>query len=112
MKRSAIVAAALLLGCNTNPPELLPPPFGPNGPQPTRLFFPTGLAQPDGGGLLVANGNFNRAFEAGTGVSIDRTYLDSLFGADLDCSVPRPDPGCNPQIPRSKLVRADMIRHS
>ena len=34
MKKSAIVAAALLLGCNTNPPELLPPPFGPNGPQP------------------------------------------------------------------------------
>ena len=109
MKRSAIVAAALLLGCNTNPPELLPPPFGPNGRQPTRLFFPTGLAQADGGVLLVANGNFNRAFEAGTVVSIDRTYLDSLFGADLDCSVPSPDPGCNPQIPQDKFLDAVMI---
>src|SRR3989441_4379545 len=109
MKRSAIVAAALLLGCNTNPPELLPPPFGPNGPQPPRLFFPTGLAQADGGVLLVANGNFNRAFEAGTVVSIDRTYLDSLFGADLDCSVPSPDPGCNPQIPQDKFLGAVMI---
>jgi len=109
MKRSAIVAAALLLGCNTNPPELLPPPFGPNGRQPTRLFFPTGLAQADGGVLLVANGNFNRAFEAGTVVSIDRTYLDSLFGADLDCSVPSPDPACNPQIPQDKFLDAVMI---
>ena len=30
MKKSAIVVAALLLGCNTPPPELLPPPFGPD----------------------------------------------------------------------------------
>jgi len=97
MKKSAIVAAALLLGCNTNPPELLPPPF--NG-QDTRLFFPTGLAKADGGVLLVANGNFNRAYQAGTVVSIQRTYLDSLFDLDLDCAVAGADPQCNQQIPK------------
>ena len=109
MKKSAIVAAAMLLGCNTNPPELLPPPFGPNGPQPTRLFFPTGLAKAGGGVLLVTNGNFNHAFEAGTVVGIQRAYLDSLFDLDLDCAVATPDPRCNPQIPQDQFSGAVMI---
>ena len=44
MTKSAIAAAALLAACNTMPPAVLPPPFGPDGPQAPRLFFPTGLA--------------------------------------------------------------------
>ncbi|HMC33242.1 MAG TPA: hypothetical protein VKH65_02490, partial [Myxococcales bacterium] len=83
MKKSAIVAAALLLGCNTLPPELLPPPFGPDGPKDPRLFFPTGLAAASNG-LLVANGNFNRAFEAGTVVQISRGHIESLLGRTID----------------------------
>jgi hypothetical protein len=118
MTKSAMVAAALLLGCNTAPPELLPPPFGPGGPQPARLFFPTGLAQVPDGGLLVANGNFNRAFEAGTMVNLDRTYVASLLdncvaassdgGVSADAGV-NPDGGCNPQIPPEKFLGSAMI---
>jgi hypothetical protein len=110
MKKSAIVAAALLLGCNTNPPELLPPPFGPNGPQPTRFFFPTGLAKASGGVLLVANGNFNRAFQAGTVVSVKREALDGLLSSNLDCDVANPDPGCTAPIdPAQFFADAVMI---
>jgi hypothetical protein len=103
MKKSAIVAAAMLLGCNTNPPELLPPPFGPNGPQPTRLFFPTGLAKAGGGVLLVANGNFNHAFEAGTVVAVKRKALDDLLSSSLDCDVANPDPACTAPIDPTKF---------
>jgi YVTN family beta-propeller protein len=99
MKKCAIAAAALLAACNSTPPELLPPPFGPNGTQPARLFFPTGLAKTPDGTLLVANGNFNHAFDSGTVVSISRAYLDSKFRLGLDCDVPTPDPQCTPQIP-------------
>jgi hypothetical protein len=110
MKKSAIVAAALLLGCNTTPPELLPPPFGPNGPQPTRLFFPTGMAKAAGGVLLVANGNFNRAFEAGTVVSVKREALDGLLSSTLDCDVANPDPACTAPIqPAQFFADAVMI---
>jgi len=110
MKKSAIVAAALLLGCNTTPPELLPPPFGPNGPQPTRLFFPTGMAKAAGGVLLVANGNFNRAFEAGTVVSVRREALDGLLSSTLDCDVANPDPACTAPIqPAQFFADAVMI---
>ena len=114
MKKSAIVAAALLLGCNTLPPELLPPPFGPDGPKPPRLFFPTGLAAASNG-LLVANGNFNRAFEAGTVVQISGGYIDSLLKSTIDCDV---DPAtldqatkdaCYPQIPPAEFIGSAMI---
>src|SRR5262249_27650458 len=89
MKKSAMAVAALLAACSSAPPELLPPPFGPDGPSPPRLFFPTGLAQvPDGGALLVANGNFNRAFGSGTVVSVSRAYVDTLFRQQLDCDPP------------------------
>jgi hypothetical protein len=118
MTKSAMVAAALLLGCNTLPPELLPPPFGPDGPQPARLFFPTGLAQTPtstdlpNGALLVANGNFNRAFEAGTVVSIDGQYVLALLrdcdGANADGGVSA-DAGCSPQIPERAFLGAAMI---
>jgi hypothetical protein len=103
MKRSAIVAAALVLGCNTNPPELLPPPFGPSGPQPTRFFFPAGLAKAGGGVLLVANGNFNRAFAAGTVVAVKRKALDDLLSTSLDCDVANPDPACTAPIDPTKF---------
>ena len=125
MKKSAILAAALLSACNSTPPELLPPPFGPNGKTDPRLFFPTGLAQTDAG-LLVANGNFNRAFEAGTVVLISRTYIDSLVnqnGPGTDGGLPQPvdcdvDPArlsptalaaCYPQIPPGQFSGAVLI---
>src|SRR5690242_20919847 len=96
MKMSLALAAALLAACNTASSELLPPPFGPNGRQPVRLFFPTGLAVAPDGTLLVANGNFNHAFDAGTVASIRKSYLDKLFSAHLDCDVPPPAPaGCD-----------------
>jgi len=114
MKKSAIVAAALLLGCNTLPPELLPPPFGPDGPKPPRLFFPTGLAAASNG-VLIANGNFNRAFEAGTVVQISRGYIESLLAGTIDCDVD-PDTldaatrnACYPQIPSAQFIGAAMI---
>jgi YVTN family beta-propeller protein len=114
MKKSAIVAAALLLGCNTLPPELLPPPFGPDGPKPPRLFFPTGLAAASNG-VLIANGNFNRAFEAGTVVQISRGYIEPLLAGTIDCDVD-PDTldaatrnACYPQIPSAQFIGAAMI---
>jgi hypothetical protein len=103
MTKSAIAAAALLAACNTMPPAVLPPPFGPDGPQAPRLFFPTGLAATPGGTLLIANGNFNHAYDSGTVLSLSRTFLDPLFkptsGPQLDCDVPVPDPGCLVTIP-------------
>src|SRR3954468_10872311 len=96
MKMRLALLAALTAACNTSSADLLPPPFGPNGQQPTRLFFPTGLAVSPDGTLLVANGNFNHAFDAGTVASIRKSYLDALFSAHLDCDVPPPAPaGCD-----------------
>ena len=115
MKRSrSLVVAALVAGCSTAPPELLPPPFGSNGETSTRLFFPTGLAKTNDGGLLIANGNFNHAFDAGTLVSLPRTYLDDLFraarAANLDCGSPaRNDAACVLDIPPEKFTSAVMI---
>ena len=86
MRKSLVLTAALICACNSQPPELLPPPFGPDHPQDTRLFFPTGLAETDAG-LLVANGNFNRAFESGTVVLLPRDYVDNLLAQDVDCDV-------------------------
>jgi YVTN family beta-propeller protein len=114
MMKSAIVAAALLLGCNNAPPELLPPPFGPDGPKPPRLFFPTGLAQTSNG-LLVANANTNRAFEGGTVVQISRSYIESLLAGTVDCDVD-PDTldaasraACYQQIPSAQFIGKAMI---
>ena len=92
MSKSAIAAAALLAACNTMPPEVLPPPFGPNGPQKPRLFFPTGLASAPDGTLLVANGNFNHAFDSGTILTLSRASLDRLFSLQLDCDRADADP--------------------
>ena len=94
-KRSAVgalsLAALLALSCGT-PPEFLPPPFGPEGAGPTRLFFPTGLAVLPDGSLLVANGNFNHAYDGGSLVSIRKSYLDAFFAKKLECrKVPPPE---------------------
>lgn len=104
MKKSGMAIAALLAACNTTPPQFLPPPFGPEGPQPARLFFPTGLVQAPGpdAGLLIANGNFDRLFETGTVVNLTRSYLDSRFLPDagpLDCDVPDASLDCTQPIP-------------
>jgi hypothetical protein len=110
MKMSLALVAALLAACNTASSELLPPPFGPNGRQPVRLFFPTGLAVAPDGTLLVANGNFNHAFDAGTVASIRKSYLDKLFSAHLDCDVPPPAPaGCDRANGDIDFVDAVMI---
>ena len=73
--RLAILVASIAIGaCSTTPPELLPPPFGPDtsAPNPARLFWPTGIAiHPNGQHLLVANANFDHAFAGGTIYSLD-----------------------------------------
>src|SRR3954466_3704776 len=110
MKMCLALVAALLAACNVAATELLPPPFGPNGRQPARLFFPTGLAVAPDGTLLVANGNFNQAFDAGTIASIRKSYLDALFSAHRDCDVPPPAPaGCDQANGDIQFVGAVMI---
>src|SRR5256885_5553249 len=78
--RLAILVASIAIGaCSTTPPELLPPPFGPDtsSPQPARLFWPTGIAiDPGGKHLLVANANFDHAFAGGAIYSLD---VDALL---------------------------------
>jgi hypothetical protein len=73
--RLAILVASIAIGaCSTTPPELLPPPFGPDisAPKPARLFWPTGIAiHPNGQHLLVANANFDHAFAGGAIYSLD-----------------------------------------
>ena len=79
-------AAALALGvaalaaCSA-PPELLPPPFGPDvsDPRPARLFFPTGIAAAPSGHLLVVNGNFNHEFDSGTLIALDPAWIAGVF---------------------------------
>jgi len=113
MRKSAIAAAALLAACNTKPPEVLPPPFGPDGPQDPRLFFPTGLATAPDGTLLVANGNFNHAYDSGTVLTFSHSFLDSLFnppaGPPLDCDVPEPPAGCFRPVPPGDVKGAVLI---
>src|SRR6267143_2369572 len=84
MKTRAFLLVLIAVACGT-PPEFLPPPFGPAGPSATRFFFPTGLAVLPDGSLLVANGNFNRAYDGGTLVSVRKSYLDGFFAQKLSC---------------------------
>jgi len=107
MKMRLALLAALTAACNTSSADLLPPPFGPNGQQPTRLFFPTGLAVAPDGTLLVANGNFNHAFDSGTVASIRKSYLDGLFRAARDCDKATPDSGCDQA--NSDIAFADAV---
>lgn len=56
-----------------------PPPF--DG-EPARFFFPTGIAvTPDGEHLLVANSNFDRAFNSGTLLQVSLAAFDEAAGA-------------------------------
>ncbi|MCA1828109.1 MAG: hypothetical protein ABR567_16740 [Myxococcales bacterium] len=87
------------LGCVTEPPEFLPPPFGPKEPTNTRLFFPTGLALHKSGALIVANGNSNHAYDGGTLVVIRKSYLKSVFDRGLSCDAfPTPDKNCDDDV--------------
>ena len=88
MRTAIALLVCAAFGCNTSAPSLLPPPFGPtNAPTPYRLYFPTGLAvSRDQSILLVANGDFDHAFDASTLVALDTAYLGTLFDSQLDCS--------------------------
>ena len=82
--KCAVLLSALLAACNTLPPEILPPPYGPldtpNDHQ-THLFFPTGLAVTGDGALLVANSNINRTYDFGSVVGLPPDYVAQFFGA-------------------------------
>ena len=120
MKKTALLALLVAASCSL-PPELLPPPFGPTDAFKgrTRLFYPTGIAVTSGGAMLIANGNFNHAYDGGTLVSLPASFIGSVFnqtgaaGTRLSCDV-APDPvtrkppaGCEQEIPA--LAPAVMI---
>jgi hypothetical protein len=113
MKCPAIPFALLLAACNAAPTAILPPPFGPDSssPQPARLFFPTGMAVTTAGNLLVANGNFDHAYDAGTIVSISGTYLQSFFDRNktVRCDKVASSATCDEQIPPSAFIDAALI---
>ncbi len=94
LKRLA-VPAALLCACTTSSLDLLPPPFGPDGPGPGQFFFPTGMAVTTDGTLLVASGNYDQTYASGTVQSVSKTYLDERFIARLDCDQLNADPACD-----------------
>lgn len=102
MKRALLIlfAAGLLSACNTLPPAVLPPPFGPHAPVTgtTYLFFPAGMAVTPDGALLVANANVNRRYDFGTVVSIDPDTVASYFDGRHTCPSAN-DPLCQPPIP-------------
>lgn len=111
------LACAALLSCNTAVPDLRPPPFGPDtsNPQPSRFFFPTGLATAPSGHLLVVNGNFDHAFDGGTLLSLDPAWLSQFLGY-YDSSRPLPDPATcvpdftNPGDPCTKPLTNAQLR--
>src|SRR5438132_4143342 len=98
MKRAAW-AAVLLAACNTLPPDLKPPPFGPVRHGDTKLFFPTGLAATSDGALLVANGNFNHAYDGGSVVGLRPDFIKAIFTAGLSCDAFPTPAGCDQSIP-------------
>jgi hypothetical protein len=109
MKIPALLA--LFLAACGAPPTVLPPPFGEVGDQTPRLFFPTGMAVTGDGKLLVANGNFNHAFEGGTVVSLQPAWIDSVFASTLRCETVAvgSNPACDFQIPTSAFLGVAMI---
>src|SRR5260370_34173262 len=88
MRKLLPPALLVVAACNTLPPQVLPPPFGPATPQDAHLFFPTGLAATADGALLVANGNFNHAYDAGTVVGLAPDFVAGFFTRKLTCNVP------------------------
>lgn len=88
MKNLLLAALFLAASCGT-PPEVLPPPFGSDPQHNARLFFPTGIAITPGGALLVANGNFDRRYDAGTVVALSPSFVQSFFLPPVvNCDVP------------------------
>src|SRR5258708_25886061 len=98
MRKLLPPALLVVAACNTLPPQVLPPPFGPATPQDTHLFFPTGLAVTGDGALLVANGNFNHAYDGGTIVGLPPDFVAGFFTPNLDCHVPV-GPAAGPRAP-------------
>ena len=83
MRLLASIALGGLAACSTAPPTLLPPPFGPdvNKPSQAQLFWPTGMAiDATGEWLLVANGNFDHAYDAGAVYALPVSTLVALQG--------------------------------
>jgi len=113
MKCPAILFALFLAACNAAPTAILPPPFGPDSsaPGPARLFFPTGMAVTAAGNLLVANGNFDHAYDAGTIVSISGSYLQAFFDRNkaVRCDKIASSATCDEQIPISAFIDAALI---
>jgi len=103
--KKLVLTALVLAGCNTLPPQVLPPPFGPINTQDTHLFFPTGMAVTNDGALLVVNGNFNHAYDVGTVVGLDPGYVASFYtrlapnGQHYDCGVAAPSQGAQFEPP-------------
>ena len=90
---SWIPAALLLAAACSAPPEVRPPPFGEDGN--VRLFYPTGLAATpgvtasdgsfqSGGDLVVANSNFDHAYDASTVVTLKHSLFATQMALGLD----------------------------
>lgn len=108
LRAAPLALVALLAACPT-PPEVLPPPFGPDASNPDpnpRLFFPTGLQAAPSGHLLVVNGNFDRGFDAGLLVSLDPVWLQGVFAGP---SVTSTDPKLSVPIPRTAFTGLALI---
>ena len=105
MKKSAVALAALLAACSL-PPEVLPPPFGPVSHGQARLFFPSGLAVAPDNGLLVANGNFDRSYDAGSIVRLRPDFVAAFFrnSTKVSCDVPNAPANCDRPIPADSPV--------
>lgn len=74
LRLAALAMLLPLLGCEGTADGLPPPPFDRT---PARFFFPTGIAAtPDGRSLLVANSNFDRAYNGGTLLQIELAAFD------------------------------------
>src|SRR5713101_6741799 len=96
MRKLLPPALLVVAACNTQPPQVLPPPFGPLGQTAAHLFFPTGLAATADGALLVANGNFNHAYDVGTVVGLRPDYVARFFRTDTSNPDKPPLRGDNP----------------
>lgn len=82
LRLASLIALVVLAvaACDNGAEDGLPPP--PFDGEPARFFFPTGIAvTPDGEHLLVANSNFDRAFNSGTLLQIDLAAFDEAAGA-------------------------------
>jgi len=109
MKCAFLLAPLLAAACNTTPAVVYPPPFGIE--KTPRLFFPTGMAVTPAGNLLVANGNFDHNYDAGTVVSISGAYLQGFFERNktVRCDRIAASAACDEQIPQSAFLGQALI---